>query len=364
MMKPEIRVPFDPDEMTVIDQYEGFAPDAPKTPVLKTPIKPYENFKMFLSGETPLWMPSTLETKMFNPMILPDNIAKNMVTEGTFHFPKELIHKDYFGIEWEFVPSARGAIVRPGKPFLEDVNDWEEKIVFPDVSKFDWDGARRKNEEYLNDARAIQMTIFTGIFERLVSFMDMTPALVALIDEDQKTAVQGLFDRLCVFYDELFYHISKWFEPDLLWFHDDWGSQRAPLFSLEVCREMLVPYLRRIVDSAHKYGIGFEFHCCGNNELLVPAMIEAGVDMWAGQEMNDKAKLYQLYGKDIKLGIDPPPADPGASEEEIRDNVKRLLDCFPENCYVGLSFGMDPRYYTVIYEESRKRYNSVGDIPY
>ena len=38
--------------------------------------------------------------------------------------------------------------------------------------------------------------------------------------------------------------------------------------------------------------------------MLVPAMVEAGVDVWAGQPINDKALLYEEYGKDIVLGID------------------------------------------------------------
>lgn len=357
MSTPEIKVPFDPDELTVIDYYPGFAPDAPKLPVLKTPIRPYENIKLFLAGEKQLWMPSYQEMKMFNPMLIPDNIARGMIVQEGFHMPKSLYNKDMFGVEWEFVPSAFGSIVRPGKPFLEDINDWEKQVVFPDLSKWDWEGCRRENEAYLNDPRAIQMTVFTGFFERLISFVDMTPALLALIDEDTKDAVHALFDCLCVFYDELFFYMAKWFEPDLLWFHDDWGSQRAPLFSLDVCKEMLLPYLKRTVESAHKYGIGFEFHCCGNNELLVPAMIEAGVDMWAGQEMNNKKKIYDEYGKYIKLGIDPAPVTPDTPNEVIIENAKKLLDDYPENCYVGMSFGMDPRYYTAIYEESRKRYN-------
>ena len=179
--------------------------------------------------------------------------------------------------------------------------------------------------------------------------------MIALVDPDEKDAVHRLFDRLCVFYDELFYYLAKWYQPDLLWFHDDWGSQRGPLFSLETCREMIVPYLKRAVESAHNYGIGFEFHSCGKNETMVPAMIEAGVDMWCGQGMNDKEMLYKEYGQDIKLGIVPPPIPEGASQQQIRDIVGKLLDTYPKNIYFGMDFGADPGYYPYIYEESRKR---------
>ena len=49
-----------------------------------------------------------------------------------------------------------------------------------------------------------------------------------------------------------------------------------------------------------------------------------------------------------------PPETPN---EVLKEEVKKFLDTYPENCYVAMQFGMDPRYFTYIYEESRKRYN-------
>ena len=354
------RIPFNEKEMTPLGEWKAFGPDSPGTPILDTPVTARENTEAFLAGRTPLWMPNFLEFKMFMPAILPDNTAKGMVSEYIpFPFDK-FGGPDFFGVEWEFVPQVMGAMVRPGNPKVPDICEWEKYIQFPDLDAYDWAGSAAANEDYLNnDRRAIQMTVFSGLFERLISFLDMGGALVALVDEDEKPAVHRLFDRLCEFYDELFCRFAKWYQPTLLWFHDDWGSQRAPLFSLDTCREMIVPYMKRVVDSAHKYGIGFELHCCGKNELLVPAMIEAGVDMWAGQDMNDKAMLYREYGQDIKLGVNPDPLPPDATEQQIRDNAKRFLDAYPTNAYLGLQFGADGRNYTYVYEESRKRYSPL-----
>lgn len=322
MTVPDIMVPFREEEMLYEDKYPGMEPDAPGTPVLKTPIQPHENLKMLFAGEKPLWMPSFLEFKMFNPRILAENA------------------------------------VRPGAPKVPDITEWEKYIVFPDLSKLDWAGSLAENAEYLNDPRAIQMTVFTGFFERLVSFVDMTQARSALVDEEKKPAVHRLFQALADFYDELFYYLSKWYRPDLLLFQDDWGSQSGPLFSLEICREMIVPYLKQTVESAHNYGIGFEFHCCGKVEQLVPAMIEAGVDMWAGQDMNDKEQLYRQYGQNIILGVDPPKLPLDASPEQVAERTAQFLDMYPRNVYVGMSFAADSRYYTEIYRQSRIRYNS------
>lgn len=359
VVKTEIKVPFSEEELNVVGYYPPHHPMEPPTPIYKTPVRPFENVKMFLADEKPLWMPMFTEFKMFNPSILADNCARKSVLQQTPDPSEPIYNKDYFGIEWEFVPSAHGSTVRPGAPKVPDLDEWEKYIEFPDLSKLDWAGCAKENAEYLNDPRAIQMAVFTGLFERLISFVGMEDALIAIVDPDSKDAVHRLFDRLCVFYDELFYYMAKWFEPDLLWFHDDWGSQRAPLFSLETCREMMVPYLKRIVDSAHKYGIGFELHCCGKNEELVPAMIEAGVDMWCGQPMNDRKKLYAKYGSQIKLGIIPPPFPKEDSDEEVIRIIDEILEQYPSNAYIGMDFSADPRYYPCLYVESRRKYNEV-----
>lgn len=350
------RIPFDPAEMNLLGEWRGHRPDEPAMPILNTPVTPRENMELFLKGEKPLWLPNAMETKMFVPALLPDNLARGIVSDMPDWFSRAG-GPDMFGVEWIFIPEQKGSMVRPGNPKVPDITQWEKYITFPDLDALDWAGSAEANREYLDDRRAIRMTVYSGLFERLVSFMDMGNALVALVDEDEQLGVHRLFDRLCELYDDLFARLAKWYHPTLLWFHDDWGSQRAPLFSLDTCREMLVPYLKRVVDSAHKYGIGFEFHCCGKNELLVPAMIEAGVDMWAGQIINDKELIYREYGRDIKLGIDTGPILPGTTEQQLRENAQRLLDRFPENVYVGMDFANDPRHYPYLYEESRKRYN-------
>lgn len=356
------KVPFDPKELEKRGEYKGFMPGSKGIPILNTPITARENFRRFAFNEDggPLWMPSYPEIKMFNPRVIPENIARAIVAEANPYNAREdpeKFHKDFFGVEWEFVPTAGGSMVRPGKPFIEDLEDWEEKVIPPDLSTYDWEGCVESNKEFLSEDRAYKTTVFTGFFERLISFIDMAPALLALIDEDEQEYVHGIFDRLATFYDELFGYFEKYFHLDAVWFHDDWGSQRAPLFSADTCSEMLVPYFKRVVESAHKHGMAFEFHCCGKNELLVPCMIEAGMDMWQGQPMNDYVMLWKEYGKDIKFCVDIEPAPEGATDQQIRDHVNRFLDDFPENVYVSMTMYGQPELYEALYEETRKRFS-------
>ena len=86
-------------------------------------------------------------------------------------------------------------------------------------------------------------------------------------------------------------------------------------------------------------------------------MIEAGVDMWAGQEINDKEMLSKTYPHGILFGVEPNPLPPDADEEMVRAEIRRLLDAYPNgNVFIGLHRGMHPLEYQILYEESRKRY--------
>lgn len=148
--------------------------------------------------------------------------------------------------------------------------------------------------------------------------------------------------------------LRRWFGIDGIYFHDDWGSQKSPFFSLAVCREVLVPPIRRITDFCHANGMTFEFHCCGKSEALAPAMVEMGADAWSGQVMNDKYRLREEFGDKLAIGIQFFPRD----EAEVHAAVDELLE------RTGADFASRPMYVQNVqpneplrrelYERSRK----------
>jgi len=263
---------------------------------------------------------------------------------------------DMFGVEWEYVPSVGGSMVRGGKPKIPDISRWEDYISFPDLDEIiDWESISERNRTYWNPKKPLVVCILTGLFERLISFMDMQGAMIALVDEEQKEGVHWLFERLCVFYDDYIGHYVKYFKCDMFMFHDDWGSQRAPFFSLDTVREMIAPYLRRVADSVHKYGCFMELHSCGKNEPLVPAMIEAGVDTWAPQFMNDFEFLYENYGDRLTLVV--PLKDyvnESMSEGELYAAIEKFIKKFPRA--MATTWMAPDRTAEMLYVASRKAF--------
>lgn len=314
---------------------------------------------MMVRGEKPLWMPHSNEVLLFLPNCVPDNWVRGMVTAMKPVTIDMFGGKDMFSVEWEYVPEVRGSMVRPGDPYVGDLDHWEDYVIFPNIDEWDWEGCAKQSEELRSDGRIVKVSMMTGLFERLISFVDMTDAMISLVDDDSKPAVHRLLSRICDVYEAIFEKFETYFHPDMIWFHDDWGSQRAPFFSADTVREMIAPYLKRCVDAAHKHGMIFELHSCGQIESLVPVMIECGVDMWNGQTMNDKVKMAKMHGDKIVCDSNPGEISADATPEEVRAHIQNYIDSFEGNrTYVTRHGVMHPLEYQTIYELSRIAYNS------
>jgi hypothetical protein len=252
-----------------------------------------------------------------------------------------------------------GSTVRGDLPqLIPDIQNWEKYLKFPDLDMFDWDGCFKRNKEYFNPDFPVLIFHMTGLFERLISFMNFENAAIALFDEDQKAATHRLFEKLCEFYDDYFGRFMKYYKFDILHFHDDWGSSRSLFFSPELVREMIVPYLKHVSDWAHERGMIFNLHSCGKIERLVPLMIEAGVDIWSGQEINDQVGILKEYGDDIMLDCSPLiPATPYTDEEVVQLTEKFLEDFGPYMKSILVSNHVGSKIiYDRVYEYSRKAF--------
>lgn len=313
-------------------------------PRFTTPISARENALAMFRGELPLWAPLRSDFLQIRCECYPDNVAR---ARGG---------RDIFGVEWEFVEEVGGAMVRPGLPTVPDISRWEDFISIPDPESYDWENDPARKDAAGQPGLVRATTIMNGYFERLISLMDFENAIVSLIDEDQQEGVHRFFDRLTQFYERILEKLSQYFQVEFITFHDDWGSQRAPFFSINTCREMILPYLRRVVDKAHSLGMIFELHSCGKIEMLVPLMIEAGVDAWAGQDINDKLSVRKLYKNRLVLTA-APDNKPDMTTEEMHDFARRTFDGIAKEGACILHIRPNPKFEEILYVAGRKAYN-------
>ena len=349
------KIPYSNDELKIVGEFLNTTVSfVPYTPIYNTPITVAENLTRALKDGSHLWMPTTSDILNIESRANKDHIARAEIRDlGPAQPEEEKGGPDLFGIEWVYVPVAGGSMVKPGTPLLDDASEWYDKVVFPDVDAMAWEEAGVLNAPFKNEKRIIGCCFQNGMFERLISFMDFEGALIALIDDEQKDAVHDLFAKLADMYIAMIQKYIDILDVKEVLFHDDWGSQRAPFFSLDVCREMVVPYIQKISDFCHEKGLIFQLHSCGCNELLVPAMIEAGVDIWCGQPMNNKAMLYEKYGKDIMLGVEVPVLPEDASDDEIEDAAKKFVEAYSEYPIMAVTRFASQKLVEAIYRQSR-----------
>ncbi len=322
------------------------------TKILSTPITHRENTLRLYQGKTPMWTPFSFgDTNTFMISCDPENMARNPKSKGGV---------DGYGIEWVFVEQVGGAIVKPGNPKIKDINHWEDYVTIPDPDTWDWEGCYNETSKKFIDGLAVYTACPGALYERLIAGMDCDKALIALVDEDQQEGVHRFFRAVTEVHKKTYSNLKKWFNPDIVNFNDDWGTQRAQFFSNDTYREMIKPYVKEIMDHAHSLGMYTDLHSCGFIEPLIPDIIEAGLDSWGGQPLNDKAKLKEMYG-DKMIFTAHIHAAQDATEEEMDAIVENFITGIGADNRVLAEVMGPARLREKVYIASRKNYDRLLD---
>ncbi len=118
---------------------------------------------------------------------------------------------------------------------------------------------------------------------------------------------------------------------------DDYGFNSGPFVSPDLFRRVYFPALQHICQVAHDNGVFLVCHSCGNLRMILPDMIEAGIDVYqAIQPIEDIAGLKRDFGRDLCLWGGVSNHDlVVAGPEDIRCQVERALtSCAPGGGFI------------------------------
>ncbi|MFB3879890.1 MAG: uroporphyrinogen decarboxylase family protein [Armatimonadota bacterium] len=118
---------------------------------------------------------------------------------------------------------------------------------------------------------------------------------------------------------------------------DDYGFNSGPFMSPATFRRVYFPALKHLCDVAHDNGLFLICHSCGNLRLILPDMIEAGIDVYqAIQPIEDIASLKRDFGRDVCLWGGVSNHDLVlAPPDEIRRQVKQSIEaCAPGGGFI------------------------------
>lgn len=270
--------------------------------------------------------------------------------------------KDWFGVSWMY-NEGDPAPVPETNYLMEDICDWKDIVQFPDLDNFDWETAAVKDRipTFDRENNLLSQIIHNGLFERLYTLMGFENALCALLtDPDEaKEYFEACADYKCKLIDKL----AKYYKPDIICYHDDWGTQRGLFFSPSTWRELIKPATKKIVECAHKHNIIFQLHSDGLIKDLVPEIADdLKVDAIQLMKINNIPELKKITGNkivyDVFIDVQTYESmdNTGVLTEDIlREKIREEISSQAAGgCYLPSFLLLNPKFADIIIDEFDK----------
>lgn len=289
-----------------------------------------ENFFLAYNHKQPEWTPCFFSA--YQPM--GSSLLNNQGEMGKGG-------RDMFGVNW-LVTQDTGyqAIPDPHEHILEDITKWCDVVHFPDLDAMDWEAAAARDLAGVNrEEKVLAFFGMEGNFNRLQSLMGICEAMIAMVEEPEE--VYAFFKAHTEFKMKTIEKAAKYYKPDIYVNADDICSSDGLFISRTMYNELIKPFEIMLGQKAVSEGMIVEHHVCGKAEEIIPDILETGATIWQmaqtmnGTEMNDVAKMKELYGDKLLIhgGWDSFGLHnyEDCTEEMVRAEVRRCIDTYGKN---------------------------------
>ena len=243
---------------------------------------------------------------------------------------------------------------------IKDVAHWRDYVEAPDIVLGDtaWEEYIAKAERVDRHEQFVTATVFNGIFEKAHFMLGLEDTMIAMYEEPE--AYKELIDRITDYKVELIGIIGKYYKPDVLCFHDDYGSNDRMLMSVELWEEFFKEPLKRVIEETHRQGIIYEHHSCGYIEPIFDQLVELGIDAIDPLQISNPVRqLKDKYQDRVTFvgGYDNQNVfdKVGVTEEEIRGEVRRILkELAPGGSFVAFPLTVTYDFVPIFIDEHMK----------
>jgi uroporphyrinogen decarboxylase len=231
------------------------------------------------------------------------------------------------------------------------IMSWEdfERYPWPKVEEFDF-----SRYEYLNAHLPEGMGLISshggGVFEHLSWIMSFEGLCTALME--QPDLVAAVAERLGSLMERFYTHVLDLDRLVVLFPGDDMGYRSATMISPRDLRKYTLPWHTRFAAMAHRKGVPYFLHSCGNLHAIMEDLID-GVQIDGKHSYEDAIIPVQdfqaRYGSRIAVlgGLDINILS-GLPAEEVRRHVRFLIQtCQPRGRYAIGSGNSVPSYVPV-----------------
>ena len=302
-----------------------------------------ENILRVYRGEMPAWLPK------YGGLGGVSKGAASGTVALSFMFPKmcdDGIIRDGYGVQHDTSEAAGGA----GMPsatvrLLDDITKWRDIIKNPSLDGIDFEKVAAEAVKNIDrENLAVGLTLRSNWFRAIIAFMGFEEGLIAFYEEPEE--VHALLDYLGSYLEETFKRALPYIKPDYFMHIEDTASAQNPFISPDMYKEFLFPYYKRFNDIGLNEGLPCVHHNCGRCEDYIPMWLDLGIGAWEPAEVrNDLVGIKAKYGRKMAIagGWDStaPCMMPGASEELVRESVRKYIDTFaPDGGFVFAASGL------------------------
>jgi uroporphyrinogen-III decarboxylase len=120
---------------------------------------------------------------------------------------------------------------------------------------------------------------------------------------------------------------------DIVWFGEDFGTQKGLMMSAQRFQELVAPCYKRVRNWIHEHTPWkVFFHSCGGIYPIIGTLIDCGMDILNPVQVTaagmDAARLKREFGDRVAFwggGIDTQTVLPFGSPDEVRAQVKERI---------------------------------------
>ena len=175
---------------------------------------------------------------------------------------------------------------------------------------------------------------FNPVFSRILDMCGMQQGLFLMAARPD--LVEAMVGHIADFLEEFHRRLVKACgdHVDFMAFGDDFAGQDGMLIDPDRWRRLYLPVWKRLFAVAHDHGLKVMFHSCGSVRPVLGDLIDAGMDVFEVVQITahdmDPVVLKNEFGNDVTFygGVDTQQLLPRGSEQEVRDEVRRLIDIF------------------------------------
>jgi len=198
-------------------------------------------------------------------------------------------------------------------------------------------GLREESQRMKDTGCAVMFSLYgLGIFEVAWLLHGLEDTLADLLLNP--AVMEDFLDRALEFQMRLWERTLETVgeNVDICLHSEDLGTQNSPIMSPELYRKFLKPRHTKLfahIKKSAKTDVKLLMHSCGSIRLLIPDLIEAGVDALNPIQVRaarmDTKELKREFGKDLCFwggGVDTQEILPKGSISDVKDEVKRRID--------------------------------------